>query len=301
MFPPAATLPFLFAYGLAAHLGLQALDGQRPLRLTWRAIFGALSVYLFALLMRVYDEFKDADADAALAKAGDPRYRDRPLVTQEVTLDDLKALRTALLLLLVALNLPLGWPYATPAFAVLLLIVWLSSRWFFWPAMSRHLLIAVATHNPILLAFLAYVAAVYLQEFGGATHLHAGSAPLLIGMCLPWTAWETSRKIRIVEDETSYQTYSKIFGWRVAPLLPMTCIIVSTSCLVPTLRCAGLGWWLPALLIGGCLVVVGACLRFRLAPTRERAQLRPFVDLYGALVNFGLIAGFGAHLGWSFG
>jgi hypothetical protein len=74
MFPPAATLPYLIAYGLAAYFGLQAVAGRRPLQLTWRAFAAALSIFLLGLLMRVYDEFKDADADRGRRKRIDGAF-----------------------------------------------------------------------------------------------------------------------------------------------------------------------------------------------------------------------------------
>ena len=36
-------------------------------------------------------------------------------------------------------------------FAAALGILWLSSRWFFWPAIQKNLLLAFATHNPLTL------------------------------------------------------------------------------------------------------------------------------------------------------
>jgi len=290
MFPPAATVPYLLAYALAAHLGLQALAGQAPLQLTWRACAAAVSVFLFGLLLRVYDELKDADSDRVLAADGDPRYRDRPIVTGEVTEEDLRTLRNLVIVALFALNLPIGFPFAVPGFLATFGVVWLSSRWFFWKAISRHLLLAFATHNPIPLVLLAYVGAIYTQDFG-TTGLGSQGIALLIGLWLPWTAWETSRKIRIPADETNYQTYSKILGWRVAALVPASCVVASLALLAPVLRAAGLGEWPIAVLSASAALVVLSCLRFQFWPSRLRARLRPFVDVYGTAVNLGIVIG----------
>jgi len=100
MFPPFATLPYMCAFALAAYLSLQALQTAGPLIITWRAAAGALSVFLFAVLLRVNDEFKDAETDRALAAAGDPRYRDRPIVTGAVTEADLEILRAVVIVAL---------------------------------------------------------------------------------------------------------------------------------------------------------------------------------------------------------
>jgi 4-hydroxybenzoate polyprenyltransferase len=299
MFPPAATVPYLLAYALAAHLGLQGLAGQTPLRLTWRACSAAVSVLLFGLLLRVYDELKDADSDRVLGAAGDPRYRDRPIVTGEVTEEDLRTLRNLVILALFALNLPLGFPFAVPGFLAAFGIVWLSSRWFFWKAISRHLLLALATHNPIPLVFLGYVGAVYTQDFG-TTGLGSHDIPLLVGLWLPWTAWETSRKIRVPQDETRYQTYSKILGWRVAALVPALCVVASLALLAPVLQAAGLGVWPIAVLYTSAALIVLACLRFRFWPSPRRAHLRPFVEAYGTAVNLGIVIGLTASHGVRF-
>jgi len=99
----------------------------------------------------------------------------------------------------------------------------------------------------MILVLLGYVAALHVQDFGTAG-VDGRAIVLLVGLWMPWTAWETSRKIRIPADETAYETYSKVLGWRVAPLLPLAAVILSAACLVPTLRAAGMGWGLPALL-----------------------------------------------------
>jgi len=299
MFLPAVTVPYLLSYALAAHFGLQALAGRAPLQLTLRACAAAVSVFLFGLLLRVYDELKDADSDRALAAAGDPRYRDRPIVTGEVTEEDLRTFRNLLILALFALNLPLGFPFAVPGFLAAFAVVWLSSRWFFWKAISRHLLLAFATHNPIPLVLLGYVGAIYTQDFG-TTGLGSHDVLLLVGLWLPWSAWETSRKIRIPEDETSYQTYSKILGLHVAPFAPALCVVASVALLAPELRAAGLGEWPIAGLFGSAALVVLACLRFRFWPSRQRARLRPFVDVYGTTVNLGIVIGLTASHGLRF-
>ena len=48
------------------------------MRLTWASVRGIATVALFLLLMRLYDELKDAETDMQLGRAGDPLYRDRP-------------------------------------------------------------------------------------------------------------------------------------------------------------------------------------------------------------------------------
>jgi hypothetical protein len=51
---------------------------------------------------------------------------------------------------------------------------------------------------------------------------------------------------------------------------------------------SGLGWAFRGVLVGAAAILFGACLRFVIAPTRERANLRPFAELYGLAANVGL-------------
>jgi 4-hydroxybenzoate polyprenyltransferase len=288
MFPPAVYVPYGAASFLSVYVALQALAGPGPVQLTWRSWMGALSLVLMLLLMRVYDELKDVEADLRLAAAGDPGYVNRPIVTGEVQVKDITRLRLIVTLAVWAVNVPLGFPNPLLAFAIAFLFAWLSSKWFFWPKIQTSLLLAFATHNPITLLFLGYIAAVFVADFPQA-ELTLLAVPLLVAMWLPVAAWETSRKIRIPEDETDYETYSRTLGVKVAPLLPMFATGISAALLVPTLRTAGISWWFVGLLLGVAGVMVLRCLQFLIAPTRERANLRPLAEAYGLVVNVGIV------------
>jgi len=241
------------------------------------------------LLLRVYDELKDVEADLALGREGDERYKNRPIVTGAITVDDLLWLRNAILVLLVLLNVGLGAPWPLLAFAVMLLCAWLSSRWYFYPPMKKYLLLAFATHNPLTLVLYAYVAAVGTRELG--TSLLRGDAWLVIvGLWLPIAAWETSRKIRIPTDETSYVTYSKILGHRRAAMMPASLVTISTICLLTLARRHGVALWFQVAILVTGVIVVGRCLQFVLAPTSQRAQLRPFVEAFVVVATAALVA-----------
>lgn len=287
MFP----LPLLIPWGVSACLGvyftLQMLGEQSSLRFTWRAAAACVTVVLFSLLMRIYDELKDAEGDLQLAAAGDPNYQDRPIVTGEITVDDLRLLRWWVTVALVGLNLPLGFPYPLLGFLVTFFFTWLSFKWFFCAAISKNLLLAFVTHNPLVLLISGYTVTVYIADFG-AQRLTGWTVPLLLGTWAPVAAWETSRKIRLPEDETIYQTYSKLLGWRTATLLPLLFVLVSVVCLLPVCRAAGLGWAFPTLLLTGASVVIGACVALLISPNRQRTKLRPYTELYALMVNAGL-------------
>ena len=289
MFPPAVMVPAGLGGFAALWFGVAALAVDGPLPLGWRAGLGAASLTLFTFLLRVYDELKDAETDVRLGRAGDPRYKDRPIVTGAVLIEDIRALRWWVTGLLFAVNAPLATdPTSGAAFAVAFGMTWLSFKWFFWPAVSRNLLLAFATHNPLSLVLGCYVAALFVGEHGTAGLRWGEVSLLLFGLWMPVAAWETSRKIRLPQDETDYQTYSKMLGWRVAAVLPAVFVAASAASLVPVVLATGLGRGHAAGLIAAALVPVGATALLQVAPTSGRTNLRPYCELYALVCNVGL-------------
>lgn len=300
MFPLPVMIPYGIASYFAVELMLQALSGAGPLRIEVRSIVGAVSYVLFLLLMRVYDELKDVESDRRLAAAGDPRYMSRPIVTGHITVEDLVRMRWGLTALLVALHIPFALSWQGVAFALLMLIGWLALKWFFYPPISKSLLLALLTHNPIGLAGELYIVAVHVSAFGAGGLTVGKVALLLLAFWMPLTAWETSRKIRMPADETDYQTYSKLFG-RAAPLVPAVCIGISLALLVPLARTADAGTVFLGALVAVGILVIAACLLFRVAPTPARARLQPLTELYGLVANVGLVIALAVHHGLRLG
>ena len=290
MFPPLVMVPFAAAHFFAIWYTLQALGGDVPVRTTGTSIRGIATVTLFMLLMRLYDELKDAETDIVLGRAGDPLYRDRALVTGAVRIEDVKMLRWLVTAALIAINLAPGLTWASLAFWVLFAVGWLSFRWFFWPAMSQHLLVAFVTHNPISLLLSAYVVALFVDAFG-TDRLGTSVVPLLLGLWFPIAAWETSRKVRAPEDETTYRTYSLVLGWKTAAILPAIFAVGSTALLLLVARSADLGALFPLSIAIACGIVVFRCGLFRLSPSRRYADLKPWAMLFTTVANFGLAAG----------
>jgi hypothetical protein len=305
MFPPLVLLPASAASFLALHLALQALGDpsivERPLGFSWRMLAGILSLFLFQLLLRVYDELKDAETDIRLGKAGDPRYADRPIVTGAITVEDLDALRRWVIASLFLLNLFLGYPLPLFAFLAVFFLCWLSFKWFFWPAISKNLLLAFATHNPLSLAIGLYVVALYVAEVPGHRPFGGWLWLLLVGLWLPVAAWEIGRKVRLPADETDYDTYSKRLGWGVAGALPGILAAASSLCICAVLRHLGFGLGAQLWVWACAALPVIASARFLLAPSTERAKLQPVVEVFMLLLNVGLAvslaAGYGMRMG----
>jgi len=298
MFPPLVMIPAGLIGFSGLWFGLQALDGRAPLRLDARALLGAASTILFSLLLRVYDELKDLETDVRLGRAGDPRYRDRAIVTGHVLAADIVALRNGVIVALLAINLGLsalgGWPWSAAsaalpltAFAVALALAWLSSRWFFWPAVSRHLLLAFVTHNPLSLVLTGYGVVVYLADTG-ERRMPDGTLGLALGMWLQVAAWEIARKVRRPSEETAYMTYSKVLGWRPAALLPLLLCGASAGCLTWVARRVALGPWLPGALGAAVLLMgLGTYLYLR-SPRVESTKLRVMTEIYALVASAGL-------------
>jgi 4-hydroxybenzoate polyprenyltransferase len=296
MFPPAIAIPATLASFAAVWFALHALAGIRPIHLGWRAGVAALTVVLFSLLLRVYDELKDVETDLRLGRAGDPRYKDRAVVTGRVRVDDIVALRNGVLVALVLLNLTHGLTLPLYVFAGVLTLLWLSSRWFFCPPISRHLLLAFITHNPLAMTMSVYVVAVFLQDRGLGTP-PPGTAYVVLGFWMVTAAWEIARKIRHPAQETDYQTYSKVLGWRLAAVLPVLFGGGGVACLVVVARMAGLGWVLPLVLVAGWLPLLLGALRFEVAPSDRSSKLQPLAELLGLVASLGMPIALGVHQG----
>jgi hypothetical protein len=278
-------IPYSLANFLCLYWGALALAQPGPMRVTLRAVAGAASFFCFMLLMRVYDELKDVASDLRLGRAGDPKYQSRPIVTGQILESDLRRLRWVVTAVLVALNLPFARSAQGIAFAGVFALAWLSFRWFFWPTISRHLLLAFITHNPLGLALGAYAISVAIADFGLAPP--SGALALLVAFWLPLAAWETSRKIRVPADETDYETYSKTLG-RSAPLFPAGFVATSAGLLVWLGQVLGLGWIYTSAIALAAAVAVCACLLFLFAPTRGRARLQPYAELFGLVATVAL-------------
>jgi len=288
MFPPHFMVLSGVAKFYAVYLSLQVLAGNETVHITLPSLVGAFSIVLFSLLMRIYDEIKDAEADIRLGRAGDPRYKDRPIVTGAVTLDDLVVLRWVTTALLIVINAPLGgWPLI--GFAVLFMVTWLSFKWFFLPEISSSLLLAFLTHNPITLFFGGYVVAVFAGDFG-VNSVNVWALVLMLVFWAPLGAWETSRKIRAPEDETDYQTYSQVFGWKLAPFVPVAFIVLATTSIIFLSTQMDLGRALPFVVVVASLVPIYRCVAFRLSPSRKNANIQPFVEIYAVVMDMGLLA-----------
>ncbi|PCK07440.1 MAG: hypothetical protein COA42_14295 [Alteromonadaceae bacterium] len=288
MFPLSLYVPGGVATFFAGYLATYAIAGVENIQITLAAGIGAVSTVLFMLLMRLYDELKDVETDLRLGKAGDPRFKDRPIVTGAVLKEDIVFLRWLVTGILVFINLFLINTIAIYPFVVMFVVGWLSFKWFFIPAISKNLLLALITHNPIAILQIAYVIGIF-ASIEGVNNLVMDHLYLVVALWLHVAAWETSRKIRLPADETDYQTYSSMLGWRLATLMPLIFSVLSSVCLgVLTIKGLFPIWFLMVLIVVTSVVVL-KCLLLLFLPTTKRTLLKPVIEGYLLVVNFGLI------------
>jgi hypothetical protein len=273
---------------LAAEAGAAALARPGPLPASWRAAGAAAACALLALHLRLSDDLKDWEADRRLAGEGDARFTARPQVLGAVTPADLRRARLLVSLAYLALVL------AQPPVALLLgglafAGAWLSARWFFWPAMADHLLVAFATHNPLGLLTVGFAAAAG-SEAAGASPWAPVTFALALGLYLPVAAWEIARKVRTPAEETRYRTWSSLLGWRAAAVVPAGLAATSAVLLAHVAQRAALPGWYAPLLAVALLAPALAALAFLSLPTpRGAARLKPAVELYAVAASLGLI------------
>lgn len=168
---------------------------------------GTFTVFTFLLLLRIADDFKDYESDLLL-------FPERPLPSGRVTRRDLWILLAVLISLTVLGNLI--FMNNLPWFIFLFTYGLLMSLWFFAKAKIRgSLLLAVITHNPVMMILNLYIISFTVIKYQ-LPAVTLTSVLIAFSLYFPGLIWEVARKIRAPQDETDYVTYSSIFGWRKA-------------------------------------------------------------------------------------
>lgn len=276
MFPlhinaPMAILVFVSGYVTSAIVRGEAI------RLDARAAYGVLTVFLMALLLRVFDELKDRAADAQL-------FAERPLVTGAVKYSDIHILGAIVAAAAVTLNLGRG--AASPAFAVLFAYTLFTWRWCFVPRMSEYPEVVLLTHQPLVALIFYYIYCVYVDVTGGVPAIREGMVVALV-MWPPLFAWEIARKVRAPAQETDYLTYSKRWGPRVAAGVVVVTFLTGAALTAIVGAIYGLSRFVPVyyglVALGSSAVII----RFVVAPSPRRNRLRPVAELFVLLYYLG--------------
>ncbi|MBQ6523907.1 MAG: hypothetical protein IJI12_04520 [Atopobiaceae bacterium] len=181
--------------------------GVRQFSVGVQELVGAFTVFSFLMWLRVADDFKDYELDCRL-------FADRPLPAGEVSKRDLIILMLIMIpgtLLLNLLLMPNFWFCLFLYTYGSLMAVWFFQKHRIQPSLP----LALFTHNPVQIILNIYVLSFTIIKY----HLPAFDWMNFLAvftLYFPALIWEVTRKIRAPQDETSYTTYSKLFGYKKA-------------------------------------------------------------------------------------
>jgi hypothetical protein len=213
---------------------------------------GYLTVLLLFLLMRCFDEFKDAEDDA--------RYRPyRPVQRGVVSLRTIGWLAVSC----VCVQLLLQWLWLPGQFLLLLLIYGylglMSCEFGVSHWLKQRPMLYALSHMLIMPLIGLYVTGLDWQRSG---YLPSGVLPFTALLFVAGFVIEIGRKIRAPEsEETGVDTYSAVYGVPVAALLWLSSLVGSFFCLLWLLRATHVPVVIGILLVG--LLLVGLTLTFR--------------------------------------
>jgi len=179
--------------------------GVTDIRLGAEEAVGALTLFTFLMLLRIADDFKDFETDKRL-------FAHRALPSGRVFHRDLWVLLWVSVSITVVLNVLVM--NNLPFFIFLYVYGTLMSLWFFQrDKIQPNLMLALVTHNPIIMIMNVYVISFTCIKYG-LDGLTWTTFLLAFTLYFPGLIWEIARKIRAPGAETEYTTYSKIFGYR---------------------------------------------------------------------------------------
>ena len=273
-------------YPVPRHLALAALTyfgvvtflarihGVTTFTTPFYSLVGVGSLFSLMLIIRLMDELKDKEIDREL-------FPHRPLPAGRIFETDIRATIAVLSLLYLLANLMAGSVFRIALFV--LGYAWLMFRHFFIPDILRkNLLLTVATHNPLFALMLLYVLALFFSAAPVPLEKIDLQAGLLL-IVMNWAtvlSWEIARKIRCQEDETTYVTYSQIFGRPGAVLIAAGAQTVTFIIGLYFARTLSLSPLFVALWLAAYAVPVAAYARFLLNPTPATAKLRRYAEAY---------------------
>lgn len=222
-------------------------------------IVGSVTIFIFLMILRIADDFKDYETDQRL-------FPERALPSGRVYKKDLKTI--AVIVIIIAVLANLIWMNNLGFFAFLFIYGTLMSVWFFQKSkIQPNLLLALVTHNPVQLVMNAYIISFTCYKYN-LPLISWTSFLVLLTLYFPALIWEISRKIRAPKDETDYVTYSRIFGYKKATrfVLILTAVDVITNILL-TYR---LNRYAVVLILVNLIWFTIQCRKFTTDPTQFR-------------------------------
>jgi len=237
-------------------------------------LLGIWNIFAIFLILRLMDELKDKETDLEL-------FRERPLPSGRVLESDIRFSLAVMFVSYLAANIWIGKMFWMAA--ALLGYSVLMFKYFFIPKiLRRHLLLNLATHNPIIPLTLIYVVVLFSIEHGLRLEGINWSFSLLL-VAMYWAmgfAWEIARKIRSREEENAYVTYSQILGRLGAVALAAVAQTATFLIGLYFFHSLSLSWPFVAILAAGYTVTVGAHARFVFNPNRITSKLKPSAEWF---------------------
>lgn len=185
-------------------------------------IVGAITVFSFLLWLRVADDLKDYETDKKL-------FKNRPLPSGKVFKKDIIIMCSIVQAITIIINII--FMNNLLFLGILYVYGFLMSKWFFRKKkIQPNLILAVITHNPVQLFINIYIISFTCIKYN-LNPITLTTLMALFTLYFPALIWEIARKIKAPKDENSYNTYSKIFGYKKATkfILIITLIDIVTN------------------------------------------------------------------------
>lgn len=282
-YPPAQQLFVAALVFFEIYFVLLLNEGVRLFRLGAGEAVGAWTVFAFLLLLRIADDFKDHETDKQL-------FPERPLASGRVDQRDVWVLLGVVVAVTIGLNVAfmnnLGF------FVFLFTYGFAMSMWFFAKdKIQPNLVLALITHNPVMMILNVYVIS-YTCFAYGLPLLTWTTFLLAWTMYFPGLIWEVARKIRAPQDETAYVTYSSLFG------VPKATRFIAVLTLVDVATNMALVWPLNrwAVLVLGANVAVMTWLFTRFVADPTRFRLITKVERYTILTETTMVLAVAGYL-----
>ena len=294
-FPVPVTLMLSLALGAAAYAAAQGafVRAGAPLVIDAAAIGGCAMTFLFAFLLRVYDEHKDFAHDAATRP-------DRPVQRGLITLAQLRVLGGIAVAGQLALALPYG---AVPAvayaavlgYSVLMYVEFFAKQW-----LEPRFVLYALSHTAVM-SILALALGVRFTTQAGA------SIPVelwgLLVLCAPaFFSIDVLRKIWAPATEVDgVPSYSKLCGYGGAAALGIGLLVIDAIIAgwIGVRFGGGIGW------IATCAAVTAwaasECVMFARAPVagrEKRLEVAAGVHLLVMFAGIAVVAGVSNGVQW---
>ncbi len=287
-FPPSHGVLFLIMYVTALLFG-RFLVTDGTLELGWLDAVGFVAAWSFFLMLRVFDEHKDFDADLH-------NHPDRVLQSGRITLGYLKVLGVFAIAAQLGLSLAFDRGFGPVTITWLVVIAWstLMAKEFFVGEWLEERLVLYAVSHMVVMP----MALVWMASMGAGEAVLPATVGLLAALSFcSGAAFEVTRKCKGKEEERdTIRAYSQIWGTTVAPLIVLVMLVISTALQVLLLRLVfdSVHWGWYAALAAALLLPAVTLHRYRVDPTaRARkanegavslAMLASYVVLLAALV-----------------